>query len=155
MSDHVQWIVKETEAEVREVVAGLQKSGWDIYYETVPLSGQEGFYCVKTKFDDQGDPVQTIKNVVWNLYDQELIPIVVDAKSDADILSFMWTHGQHEGFGYFEWSSSSAVGFVCHCGHELGRSHALRISEEVQETLSEASWDLLMMYHEEVDNGRD
>lgn len=155
MSDSVQWIVKETEAEVREVVADLQKTGWDIYYETVPLSGQEGFYCVKTHFNDKGEPSQTIKNVVWNLYDQELVPIVVDAYHDADILSFIWTHGAHEGFGYFEWSSTSDIGFVCHCGHELGRSYALRIKEHMQATLSDEAWELLMLYHEETNSSND
>ena len=156
MADNVKWIVRNTESEVREIVADLQKEGWEIYYESVPLSGQEGFYCVKTEFTADGESTRTVKNVVWNMYSQELHPVTIDARGVEDMLSFIWQHGSHEGFGYFEWSNEQDIGFVCHCQHHNGRSLALKIGPEAQEKLNEAAWDLLLQYHEELgDLGRD
>lgn len=148
----VQWVIRDSESDAREFASKLQKEGWEVYHETVPLSGQEGFYCVKSLVED-GDAVRHIKNVVWNMYEQELYPVVMDATCDQDVLSFLWQHASHPGFGYFEWSSGEAVGFVCHCNHQNGRSIALKISEAVQETvLGDAVLDLLAEYYDEVDD---
>jgi len=150
-SPKVQWIVRNSEEEACETVAKLQREGWNVYHETVPLSGQEGFYCVKDQ--TEGEPARHVKNVVWNLYDRELFPVVMDATCDEDVLSFVWTHGKHEGFGYFEWGSENAVGFVCHCNHQNGRAIALKISEVVQETvLTDAAIDLLFEYCDEEED---
>lgn len=140
------YIVKGSREEALEDVSDLQKNGWDVYNGTLPLSGQEGYHCVKTEYDEDGNPIQTVKNIVWNLYESELTPIVMKCEDENHLYSFILQHAKHEGFGFIDWNQGDGVGFVCHCKHKEGQSIALHVEKEAQHTFNEAAINLILAY---------
>jgi hypothetical protein len=137
--------LKRSRAEAEKVADALRDKGWEVYPEKVPLAGQWGYYCVNTWHDEDGSSCQRAHSVRWNLYDQELHPVVINCRNDRDLLSFIWTHGTHEGFDHFEYGDGD-VGFVCYCQGQRGKSLVLRVGQEIDEALSEESFELLWMY---------
>lgn len=141
----IKWIVKKNSEEATNHAYTLQSQGWDVYEETVPLHGQKGYFCVNPKTKD-------VQNVVWNIYKEELLPIIVDLQTDAQLLEFFLQHGKHESFGYFEWGDKdNSVGFICHCNHAKQRSSALRIKGKDIEGLHQSSQSLLSAYKAELE----
>jgi len=140
--------LKRSREEAERAAEHFRLKGWDVYPEKVPLAGQWGFYCVHTWTNSDGSTSKRAHSVRWNIYEQELTPIVIDAQCDADILSFLWQHAGHDGFDHFEYGDGD-VGFVCYCQGDRGRSLVLRIGSEIDHLLHESTFELLWMYETE------
>lgn len=128
MSEHT-WEIKPTQEEVESVRRKLEASGWVIYPERVPLTGQSGYYCVRTVKHDDGTSSQHTHSVRWNLFDAPLRPVTILCRDDADLLSFLWQHARYPGFGFFEYGENGDVGLVCYCHGSRGCSLVLRIGD--------------------------
>jgi len=123
----------------------LKDQGWEVYPEKVPLAGQCGFYCVHTWQDSKGMLCKKAHSIRWNLFGHELQPIIIDCQQETDILSFVWQHGNHPGFDYFEYGDGD-VGFVCYCRGDDQRSLVLHVGQELDETFSDETFELLWLY---------
>jgi hypothetical protein len=140
--------LKRSREEAESAVQKLKKHGWAIYPERIPLQGQWGFYCVSTYQDGKGACHKRAHSVRWNLYDNELRPVTVECRDDLDLLSFIWQHATHDGFGYFEYGDGD-VGFVCYCRGRRGQSLVLRVSSDIDHILSGDAFELLYRYENE------
>jgi hypothetical protein len=141
--------VHDSREDAVAAMRALQAQGWVVYPETVPLQGQAGFYCI---LHDKGaqDLIKQTHSILWNMYDQELIPVVVDCQSDSHLFSFVMTHGKHDTFGYFKYPNED-VGFVCYCrGEDRGVSLVLRITDEEDSDLSEDAYEFLWLFEKEM-----
>lgn len=138
-------ILKSSQEEAEEVAETLKDRGWEVYPEKIPLIGQGGYYCVSTWQDQDGEYIKRARSFRWNLFDNELRPIVVDCQQGTDILSFLWQHTTHPGFDHFEYGDGD-VGFVCYCQGEAGRSLVLRVGAELEDILSDEAFELLWLY---------
>lgn len=142
--------LKRSREEAERVAGQLQRQGWEISPERVPLQGQWGFYCVRTFQDSDGEFRTVTHSVRWNLFKNELQPVTVACRNDTDLLSFVWQHAAHEGFDYFEYGQDSGdVGFVCYCHAYAGTSLVLRLNSEIEDALSEAAFELLYAFDDE------
>jgi hypothetical protein len=139
--------VKESPEDAVMAMRALQASGWLVFKETVPLSGQCGFRCIMQE-ERKGRVIRRSHSILWNMYEGELFPIIIDCNNEVEMFSFVMQHGHHETFGYFEYDDDDDVGFVCYCRAHLRRSLVLRISEEVQCDFSDNAVDFLYQYEE-------
>jgi len=139
--------LKSSRAEAEQIADTLRDKGWDVYPEKVPLAGQWGYYCVTMLRDDDGEYFKRAHSVRWNIFSEELHPIVIDCQQETDILSFLWQHSTHHGFDHFEYGDGD-VGFVCYCQGERGQSLVLRIGVELDSVLSQNAFELLWTYDE-------
>lgn len=137
--------LKKSREEAEMAAETLRLKGWDVYPEKVPLVGQWGYYCVSTWVSSDGVERSRAHSVRWNLYDRELQPLVIDCQQESDILSFVWKHAGHPGFDHFEYGNGD-VGFVCYCRGKQGQSLVLRIGQELDETFSDETFELLWLY---------
>jgi hypothetical protein len=134
--------LKATKEEADRVMQTLQQRGWTIFHERVPLAGQAGYYCVREVTTEDGEVVKKAHSVRWNRFKDALFPVTIDCTDRLVLLSFIWRHGAHEGFEYFEYGDGD-VGLVCYCHAHLGWSEVLRVSDEIQHDLDEPSYEIL------------
>ena len=147
--EHTYTVMRTREDAVR-AMRGLQAQGWQVYAANAPLLGQAGFRCVTHGVDAEGGLFPRAHTVLWNMYDCELTPITLDCTNEMDLLSFVWQHGNHETFGFFEFpEDNDEVGFVCYCRGHVGRSLVLRIPEELD--LNDDAIDFIWEYQEAHD----
>lgn len=142
--------LQDTKEEADRVMRSLRQEGWTIYHERVPLTGQAGYYCVR-EFDEGGTPVKQAHSVRWNRFEASLVPVTIDCTDRQTLLSFVWRHGAHEGFEYFEYGDGD-MGLVCYCHAHRGWSEVLRIPEDFSEDLDEPAFEVLgELAHLEID----
>lgn len=134
--------LQESKEEAERVMMTLRKKGWTVYHERVPLSGQAGYYCVRDDVDDDGEPVKLAHSVRWNRFEGELCPVTIDCLDRKTLLSFVWRHGSHDGFEYFEYGDGD-VGLVCYCHAHRGWSEVLRVSDDFTHDLDDPSYEIL------------
>ena len=144
------WTVMRTREAAVQAMRSLQAKGWQVYAANAPLAGQAGFRCVTHSLDDEGGLLPRAHSILWNMYECELTPITLDCSNETDLLSFVWQHGAHEAFGFFEFPEADEVGFVCYCRGHHGRSLVLRIPEELD--LNDNAIDFIWEYQEAHDN---
>ena len=147
--DHT-WEILEGPEEAVEAMRALQADGWLVFRETVPLSGQCGFRCIMQE-QEAGKLVRREHSILWNVFDTELVPIVVDCRDERDLLAFVLQHGAHRSFDFFEYVDDD-VGFVCYCRAHLRRSLVLRIADE---TLCDFSDDAMEFIYRFEDKPQD
>jgi hypothetical protein len=149
--DHIQtYEVHDSRTTAVEAMRALQADGWIVYPETVPLQGQAGFYCVLHEKAKDKSVVKRAHSILWNMYEHELVPVEIDCTGTPHLFSFVFEHGKHETFGYFQYPDDD-VGFVCYCkGPARGISLVLKISDETQCELSEEAYEFLWMYEKEM-----
>lgn len=138
-------VLKGSREEAERAAQALKDLGWDVYPEKVPLTGQWGYYCVSTWQAPGGTLRKRAQSVRWNLFGHELCPVVIDCTCETDIFSFVWQHGTHDNFDYFEYGDGD-VGFVCYCRGHLGRSLVMHIGQELDPELSDAAFELMWIY---------
>jgi len=144
--EHTYTVMRTREDAVR-AMRSLQAKGWEVFTANAPLSGQVGFRCVTHSLDDEGGLFPRAHSIFWNLYDSELVPITLDCSNEHELLSFVWQHGAHDNFGFFEFPQNDEVGFVCYCRGHIGRSIVLRIPEELD--LNDDAIDFIWEYQNE------
>ena len=145
MSDHT-WELRPSQEEAEGVRRRLEANGWVVYPERIPLTGQSGYYCVRTITHEDGTSSQYTHSVRWNLFDTPLQPITIPCRSDAELLGFLWRHARHPGFGFFEYGDERDVGFVCYCRGEQGYSLALRVSTDVFPKITDQTINVLRQF---------
>ena len=129
---------EEAESAMRE----FQQKGWEVFHERVPLSGQFGFYCVRTVVRSDGSESRLAHSVRWNRFHEPLIPVTIACHTRQTFLSFLLRHGQHESFEYFEYGDGD-VGLVCYCNALRGWSDVLQISDDFDHDLDETCQEIL------------
>lgn len=134
--------LRSSQEEAEEVMSSLQRKGWEVYHERVPLVGQAGYYCVRTLQQADGSEIRHAHSVRWNRFDGPLMPVTIDCRDRRTLLSFMWRHGEHDEFEYFEYGDGD-VGLVCYCNADRGWSEVLRISDEFEHDLDETCQEIL------------
>jgi len=138
-----------TREEAVAAVKALQDKGWSIYAANAPLTGQVGFKCV-TNIQEEGVTKEQAHCVFWNIFDTELTPIVLECLTELDLLSFLWTHANHDTFGFFAYPESHDVGFACYCRGDDSKSLVLHIADETE--LNEDACELIWAYQCELEN---
>lgn len=146
-SDPMTYKVMRTREEAVEAMRMLQKKGWEVYATNAPLSGQVGFKCLSPFKKSDGILVQHSCCIFWNLYDSELVPIVIECQNERMLLDFAWQHGHHESFGFFEYPDGD-LGFVCYCQGKNGRSMVLQIDEDLD--LNEDACEFIWEYQSQM-----
>jgi hypothetical protein len=134
--------LKDSREAAEEEMHALRKKGWDVYQERVPLSGQAGYYCVRTVTGPDGSEVRYAHSVRWNRFHAPLFPATIDCLDRLTLLSFVWRHAQHPGFEYFEYGDGD-IGLVCYCNAEHGWSDVLRVSDEFDHDLDDTCHEIL------------
>jgi hypothetical protein len=134
--------LKTNQEDAEDVMRNLQQNGWEVYHERVPLTGQAGYYCVRTVTCADGSEIKHAHSVRWNRFIDELIPVTIDCLYQTVLLSYLWRHVQHDDFEYFEYGDGD-VGFVCYCNADVGRSEVLRVSDEFDHDLDERCAELI------------
>jgi len=134
--------LKHSQEDAEKVMLNLQRKGWQVYHERVPLTGQAGYYCVRTLKRSDGEEVRHAHSVRWNRFSEPLMPVTIDCLRQRGLLEFMWRHGGHEEFEYFEYGDGD-VGLVCYCNAVRGWSEILRISDEFDHDLDEHCQEIL------------
>ena len=95
--------LKPNQEDAEQVMLNLQRKGWSVYNERVPLAGQAGYYCVRTLTSLDGNVVKHAHSIRWNRFIEPLMPVTIDCLRRVTLLSFMWRHGGHHNFEYFEY----------------------------------------------------
>lgn len=134
--------LRSSQQDAEEVMRNLQKKGWEVYHERVPLTGQAGYYCVRTLQQADGSEIRYAHSVRWNRFRGELVPVTIDCFSRLELLSFLWRHAHHDDFEYFEYGDDD-IGLVCYCNAERGWSEVLRISDEFDHDLDECCQEII------------
>lgn len=128
--------LKPSQEDAEEVMRSLQSQGWEVYHERVPLTGQAGYYCVRTVSCADGSEVKHAHSVRWNRFSDPLMPVTIDCFVRTALFGFILRHGAHDDFEYFEYGDGD-VGLVCYCNAERGWSEVLRISDEFEHDLDD------------------
>lgn len=134
--------LKRTQQAAEEVMLDLREKGWEVYHEKVPLIGQAGYYCVRTIRKKDGSAVRHAHSVRWNRFEEPLLATTIDCISQRSLLDFIWQHGTHQHFEYFEYGDGD-VGLVCYCNASRGWSIVLRISDEFDHDLNDKCLEIL------------
>lgn len=145
MDDHVErhtTELKASEEDAEEVMRTLERDGWEVFHERVPLKGQAGYYCVRTVDCIDGSKIRHAHSVRWNRFLGELIPVTIDCTHQTVLFSFLMRHAAHNDFEYFDYGDGD-VGLVCYCNANLGRSEVLRISDEFEHDLDERCAEII------------
>jgi hypothetical protein len=134
--------LKSNQEAAEVVMRNLQKKGWEVYHERVPLTGQAGYYCVRTLTQADGSEIKHAHSVRWNRFVDELMPVTIDCLFQTTLFSYLWRHASHEDFEYFEYGDGD-IGLVCYCNAERGWSEVLRVSDEFDHDLDETCAEII------------
>jgi hypothetical protein len=134
--------LKANREDAENVMRDLQRDGWDIYHERVPLTGQAGYYCVRTVTSADGSETKHAHSIRWNRFSDELMPVTIDCLYQTVLFSYLWRHAWHDDLEYFEYGDGD-VGFVCYCNAERGWSEVLRVSDDFDHDLDERCTEII------------
>ena len=134
--------LQDSQEEAEEAMLSLQRKGWTVYHERVPLAGQAGYYCVREVKDENGESVRQAHSIRYNRFKEALFPVTIDCLDKITLLSFVWRHAHHEGFEYFEYGDGD-IGLVCYCNAHRGWSEVLRISDDIDHDLDDSAYEII------------
>lgn len=134
--------IKANQEDAEEVMRNLQDNGWEVYHERVPLTGQAGYYCVRTVACADGSEIKHAHSVRWNRFAEPLKPVTIDCLQRTVLFGYLLRHAAHGDFEYFEYGDGD-VGLVCYCSATRGWSEVLRISDEFDHDLDDMCCEII------------